>query len=164
MTLRKLELKDAPFMLEWMHDNSVVKYMQADFASKTIDDCVRFIKNSSSDSQNLHLAIADEEDQYMGTVSLKNIKDNTAEFAITIRSIAMGKGISKQAMKDIIDVGFNQLNLSSVYWCVSPENVRAVRFYDKNGYHRVLPDTLNIEGYNESQISSYYWYCIEDKS
>ena len=164
MTLRKLELKDAPFMLEWMHDNSVVKYMQADFASKTIDDCVRFIKNSASDSQNLHLAIADEEDQYMGTVSLKNIKDNTAEFAITIRSIAMGKGISKQAMKDIIDVGFNQLNLSSVYWCVSPENVRAVRFYDKNGYHRVLPDTLNIEGYNESQISSYYWYCIEDKS
>lgn len=35
----------------------------------------------------------------MGTVSLKHIRDNSAEFAIAIRSVAMGKGISSEAMK-----------------------------------------------------------------
>ena len=36
MKLRKLDVKDAPFMLEWMHSADVVKNLQADFASKTI--------------------------------------------------------------------------------------------------------------------------------
>ena len=46
MRLRKLELKDAPLMLEWMHDETVVKDMQADFSSKTLEDCNHFILSS----------------------------------------------------------------------------------------------------------------------
>ena len=37
----------------------------------------------------------------MGTVSLKHIRDNSAEFAIAIRSVSMGKGISSESMKKI---------------------------------------------------------------
>ena len=44
MNLRKLELKDAPLMLEWMHDPDVVQNMQADFAHKTLSDCENFIR------------------------------------------------------------------------------------------------------------------------
>ena len=36
MRLRKLQLKDAPLMLEWMHDESVVHDLHTDFASKSI--------------------------------------------------------------------------------------------------------------------------------
>ena len=39
MHLRRLERKDAPLMLEWMHDRNVIKDLNTDFASKTIDDC-----------------------------------------------------------------------------------------------------------------------------
>lgn len=106
MYLRKLKKQDAPLMLEWMHDNAVVKNLQTDFASKAIKDCEQFIENSLSDRHNLHLAIADEKDVYQGTVSLKNISDNTAEFAITILSSAMGRGISKKAMDTIVEMGF----------------------------------------------------------
>ena len=38
MHLRRLELKDAPLMLEWMHDTSVVGLLRTNFASKTIED------------------------------------------------------------------------------------------------------------------------------
>lgn len=34
MKLRNLENKDAAFMLEWMHDTSVVKYMRSDLLIK----------------------------------------------------------------------------------------------------------------------------------
>ena len=39
------------------------------------------------------MAITDDNDEYMGTVSLKNINytDSFAEFAITVRRTAMGK-------------------------------------------------------------------------
>lgn len=160
MKLRQLELKDAPLMLEWMHDPSVVEYMQADFAGKTLEDCEAFIKSAQNMSESMHLAIADDNDEYQGTVSLKDIRDGSAEFAITIRSSAMGRGISRYAMKEIIRTGFDELRLQRIYWCVDPANKRAVRFYDKNGFRRVEADTLPVRGaYTGEQILSYIWYC-----
>lgn len=139
MKLRKLELKDAPLMLEWMHDESVVAKLAANFAAKTIDDCRNYITASQTDGENLHLAVVDEDDTYMGTVSLKHIDRTagTAEFAITVRAAAMGKGFARFGMDSILNMGIHQLGLSAIYWCVSPANARAVRFYDKNSYTRI---------------------------
>ena len=167
MNVRKLQLKDAPHMLEWMHDENVVKDLQANFMSKTIEDCEKFITYSLLDNNNLHYAITDDEDTYMGTVSLKNINEETAEFAITVRKSAMGKGYSLYGMKKIIDKGLNELGLKKIYWCVNPVNKRAVRFYDKNGFEKtnILKDTLikiirMINNYTENQIENYIWYIV----
>lgn len=162
MKLRKLELKDAPLMLEWMHDKSVVEDLRTNFLTKTIEDCENFIKNSWDDKNNWNVAIVDENDIYMGTVSLKNIKETSAEFGITIRACAMGKGYSIQAMKEVLRIGFEERGLQQIYWCVSPDNKRAVRFYDKNGFERVEAKVLGmIEGYTQEQIESYVWYLEE---
>lgn len=159
MRLRKLEEKDAPLMLEWMHDDSVVHYMQADFASKTIDDCRAFIRAAQDTSENMHLAIVDDHDEYMGTVSLKDIHDGLAEFAITIRKCAMGKGFSSWAMKEIIKRG-KDMGLNKIYWCVSKENKRAIRFYDKNRYTRIPSAPNNLGGYTEEQVKNMFWYMV----
>jgi diamine N-acetyltransferase len=158
--LRKLEVKDAPLMLGWMHYDSVVHNMQDDFASKIINDCCEFIENAQHTAQNMHLAIVDKSDEYMGTVSLKHIHNREAEFGITIRKSAMGKGISIRAMQSIIEIGFNRIGLERIFWCVNPMNARAVRFYDKNGHSRisVIPP---VEGYTEEQIRGYYWYEVK---
>lgn len=137
--LRKLEEKDAPFMLEWMHDDDLVKDMRADFKSKTLADCQSFIQVSQADRENAHFAVADSDDTYMGTVSLKNIdrKNKTAEFAICMRRCALGNGMAAEAMKKVMDKAFQEMGLKTVYWSVNPESKRAVRFYDKNGYIRI---------------------------
>ena len=161
MKLRKLELKDAPLMLEWMHDKSVVKDLRTNFSAKTMEDCENFIKNSWNDTSNWNVAIVDKEDIYMGTVSLKNIKETSAEFGITIRACAMGKGYSIWAMKEILRIGFEERGIKKIYWCVSPNNKRAVRFYDKNGFDRVEAKELDmIEGYTQEQIDAYVWYLV----
>lgn len=163
MRLRQLELKDAPLMLEWMHDPSVVENMQADFASKTLTDCRAFIESSRDTEKNLHLAIVNDADEYQGTVSLKNINDGTAEFAITIRASAMGKGISRYAMEELLKKGFEELKLKTIFWCVDPANKRAVRFYDKNAYERTDADHLpDNDSYSEDQKQSYIWYKVSD--
>lgn len=173
MKLRKLDVKDAPFMLEWMHSIDIVENLQADFTSKTVTDCVNFISLAQNPSKDLHLAIVDDNDEYMGTVSLKHITNKNAEFAITIRKKAMGKGFSQYGMNKIINYGLKKYGLEEVYWCVSPENKRAVRFYDKNGYKRSLINE-NIElldtikkftSYTDNQIEEYIWYvaCSNEK-
>ena len=137
MRLRKLETKDAPAMLEWMHDKSVVTDLNTDFSSKTLEDCVTFIESSRRNKDNLHLAITDELDEYLGTVSLKHIKDKTAEFGIVVRKKAMRRGYAWFGMEEIMKVAFEDLKLESVYWCVNKSNERAIRFYEKHNFHQV---------------------------
>ena len=163
MMLRKLEITDAPLMLEWMHDQFVVKNMKTNFAEKTMMDCESFIVSAQDTSRNLHLAITDENDEYLGTVSLKNIKDGSAEFGITIRSIAMGRGFAKQAMAEIIKIGFEKMGLQRIYWCVSPDNKRAVRFYEKNGYYQIAAPE-GTEGYTDEERKKFFWYMIKRES
>ena len=159
MTLRKLLSKDAPFMLEWMHDPDVVRYMHTDFASKTLEDCKRFIQASESSKADLHYAITNDADEYMGTVSLKHIRDRNAEFGITVRACAMGKGYAQFGMQSIIEKGFSEQGLDEIYWCVSSENDRALRFYDKNGYERCGDPETSLY-YTPEEIAGMKWYCV----
>lgn len=163
MKLRKLELKDAPLMLEWMHDESVVENLAANFGAKTLEDCQAFIAASQKDQENANLAIVDDDDEYMGTVSLKHIsqENKNAEFAIAMRTCAMGKGFSKYGMAEIIRIGLEDMGLDEVYWCVSPVNKRAVRFYDKNEYPRVPHDEIKCVGYTDDQIKEFIWYSVK---
>lgn len=163
MRLRKLKKKDIPLMLEWMHDSTVVENMQTDFIRKTKEDCETFIDVSQSDKENIHFAIVDDSDEYMGTVSLKHVTDSEAEFAIVVRKSAMGKGYSQYGMEEVIRHGFDDLGLQSIYWYVSPENKRAIRFYDKNGYQRVKAVKSRGGTSQTKQTQDYIWYKIQKR-
>lgn len=148
-------------MLEWMHDKDVVKYLSGNFMYKGITDCHEFIRNSLTDATSLHLAIADDVDEYLGTVSLKHIDYDLhiAEFAITVRSKTMGKGIAAKAMKDILFMGQREYGLENVYWCVNKNNTRAIRFYEKNKYTRIeeVPESI-LDNYEEAFRQELIWY------
>lgn len=159
MLLRRLELKDASLMLAWMHDQSVVEKLKTNFASKTLSDCEAFIKASWDDKKNINLAIVSDTDEYMGTVSLKHIENGTAEFAITVRAEAMGKGYSWYGMETIIEKAFDEYGLECVYWCVSRFNERAVRFYDKHNFHEALDIPASIID-RYSDLNDLKWYSV----
>lgn len=164
MKLRNLEPKDAPRMLQWMHDPQAVAHLQGSFLEKNLQDCLNFIADSQNSDYQLHLAIVNEEDTYLGTVSLKHIdpQQKDAEFAIAIHPDAMGTGCARAAMESILQLGFREQGLSRIFWCVSPENRRAVRFYEKGGYSLVEPQTVNAERYYTPQLASQLlWYCAE---
>jgi len=161
MQLRKLKMKDASLMLEWMHDDSVVHDLHTDFASRTLKDAEEFIVASANDSSNLHLAIVTNTDEYMGTVSLKHIDRNksNAEFAITVRKSAMRRGYSWFAMSEIIRIAFEEMGLDCVYWCVSKQNFRAVKFYDKHRFNESIDISTDLLG-RYSGVSNLKWYSV----
>lgn len=161
MNLRKLKMEDAPLMLEWMHDENVTRDLHTDFAAKTLDDARAFIENSADTSNNLNLAIASDNDEYMGTVSLKHInrENANAEFAITVRNSAMGKGYSWFGMTEILKIAFEELGLDCVYWCVSKKNVRADRFYSKHGFHQTLDISKEILDRYDG-VNDLKWYSV----
>lgn len=159
--LRKLEDKDALNMLEWMHDSNINCNFRFDFSKMTLDDVRNFIQNSF-DEKNQHFAIVDEHNEYMGTISLKNINkvDNNAEYAIVTRTVAHGKGLALEATKEILNYAFNELKLHKVYLNVLEENGRANRFYEKCGfkYEGMSKEILYING----KYHNLNWYAIEN--
>lgn len=150
--LRELYESDAPRMLEWMHDVDVVDKMQKNFSDLTYEDCLSFIRNSKDDVDNCNLAVVDETNTYIGSVSLKGITDEDAEFAIVMRRDVFGTGASERAMALILDHGFRKLGLKRIYWYVRKDNLRAVRFYDKQCFRQ----TDEKEG--------MVWYEITEES
>ena len=159
MYLRKLELKDSIFMLEWMHDKNVTENLRTDFVSKTIIDAESFIKSSWDDPENINLAIVSDEDEYMGTVSLKNIRKSNAEFAITVRSKAMGHDYSWFGMESIIRKAFDEIGLECVYWCVDRKNLRAIRFYDKHNFQEAIDIPKEVLSRYDG-IANLKWYSV----
>lgn len=159
-TLRSLQIDDLNYMYEWMTDSEVTKYLVLTRMPFSKDDLLGFIKNSWRNDKDIHFAIADDNDEYVGTISLKSINytDRNAEYAIAMRRKYWGKNYAMEATKRIIDFGFNKLNLHKIYLNVPASNIRAHKFYTKFGFQRenIFKEHLYLNGIYEDLI----WYCI----
>ncbi len=154
MILRELKEKDAEYMLEWMHDKNVSDNLEKDFSKMTIQNCKDFIANTYKDSQNKHYAIVDECDEYMGTISLKNIdyENKRAEYAISCRTKAIGNGFSKRATEEIFNIA-SDMGLELIYLYVRDSNLRAQKFYEKTGFLR-----MGKPQFSEEDKEEYMWF------
>ena len=137
--LRKLKIEDADNMLEWMHDEEIQRNFRMNTLHKTKQDVMEFISDSTIVAVNggsIHFAITDEEDEYLGTISLKEIdlQAHNAEYAICLRKKAQGQGIAKAATKLILEEAFDKLELERVYLNVLSENERAIKLYQSCGF------------------------------
>lgn len=158
--IRRLEHKDAEFMLEWMHDKEDVrKAFRYPFEESTMESVTKFIDSSFSDA-NRHFAIVNEADEYLGTVSLKNIsyENKSAEYAIVVRKAARGTGVAKLATEEVLRYAFHALALHKVYLNVLEKNVRARHLYAKCGfvYEGTSKDAILLDGKYENLA----WYGI----
>lgn len=139
--LRELQEKDAKFMLEWMHDKDIQKGFKKDMLRATLADAERFcagavIPERVSTGDSLNFAIVNDEDEYLGTISLKDIDldDKKAEYAIVTRKTAHGKGIAFKATGLVLEKAFNEYGLHRVFLSVYADNKAAIKLYEKSGF------------------------------
>lgn len=158
--LRALQLSDADYMCEFLDDPDIsgnFLYTRYTFAK---DNFIEFIRNSWENKNNVHYAFVDENDEYAGTISLKNINyvDRNAEYAIVTRRKYWGKHYAYDATQKIIEYGFNRLNLHKIYLNVLSSNIRANKFYEKFGF--IKENTFKNHVYINGKFEDLNWYCI----
>ena len=163
MYLRNLLEKDAAGMMEWMHDPDMQKCFRIPIQDRDLEDVIGFIRNAKiqmNAKKDFHYAVADEKDEYLGTVSLKNINlsDRNGEYAISLRQKAQGRGIAAWATREVLRIAFAELELERVYLNGLSDNERAVRFYEKTGfiYEGESKNCLFLRG----KYRSLRWYRI----
>lgn len=161
--LRKLEEKDAEGMLEWMQDAEIRKRFRFCIEDVKKEDVLRFIKAAETEpieGKSIHYAIADAHDEYLGTISLKDVDllARKAEYAISIRGKAQGMGVGTKATKKILDKAFNKFGLERVYLNVLSDNERAIHLYEKCGfiYEGEFRNHLFLRG----EYKSLKWYSM----
>lgn len=129
MYLREFKKEDKPLIFEWVQNGK------------------------------FSFVIASDTDEYMGMVSLKHIEEGSAELEVIVRKEAMGHGYAWFGVESIIHKAFNELQLKSIYWCVSRENVRAIRFFNKHNFHEAVdvPEQI-LQRYENG--ASLKWYFV----
>lgn len=158
--LRMLKEKDADFMLEWMHDPEIQICFRYPMKNQTKEEILAFInKNQNRNSiSDIHYAVVDDDDEYLGTISLKNI-DNVslnAEYAISMRKKTFGTGVARKATIQLLTIAFEKMRLKKIYLNVLEENKRAVRFYEKMGF--IKEGTARSQLFLNGEFKTLYWY------
>ena len=139
--LRVLRETDAEKMWEWVLDPETQRSFQRDMSKTTLEMARQFCKNEKNGqndypNKSLHFAIVDETDEYLGTISLKNIDYNnkSAEYAIALRKMARGKGVAGKATRLLLKKGFEEMKLHRIYLTVFADNFSAIKMYERNGF------------------------------
>ena len=109
ITLREIREGDAENMLEWMHDPDIQKGFRKNMLGVTLEEARSFcrmakLKEEIVSGQSIHLAVADDTDEYLGTISLKEIslEHHSAEMAISLRKKAQGHGVATEAIRLLV--------------------------------------------------------------
>lgn len=161
MYLRKLQIKDAEGMLEWMSDPQICQNFRFPMEKRSKENILNFIEKAETElveGKSIHYAIVGDEDEYLGTISLKdiNLTDRNAEFAISLRKKAQGKGIASYATKEILALAFEKFSLERVYLNVLSSNEKAIKLYEKIGfkYEGEFRNHLYLKG----EYKTLKWY------
>ena len=160
MNIRKLHEGDADRMLEWMHNQDIVKNFRFESSDMNEDTVKAFITTSLQNICNRHYAVTDDNDVYMGTVSLKNIdfENKNAEYAISLHMDALGKGYARFATNAILNIAFKELKLNRVYLNVLSKNIRAIKFYEKYGF--IFEGEFKEHLFHKGKFENLRWYRI----
>ena len=120
----------------------------------------KFVEDSFREDQQHFAIVDDQDDEYLGTISLKNIdlKNKNAEYAISTRKKARGTGANQKATESLLKYGFDKLQLHRIYLNVLSSNKRAISFYIKCGfiYEGKFKDHLFID----DRYQDLEWYAI----
>lgn len=133
--IRPLQIEDAKISYKWRNDPEVFKYTGAHYDHEiAYADEANWIKKIKTNKDEYRCAILID-DEYIGNIYLTDIENGSATYHIFIGNKSYwGKGIATEASRQIIEYGFNELNLNQINLKVKHDNIAAKALYVKLGF------------------------------
>lgn len=129
-------IEDAEKFAEWMNDFQVTDYTGRSGQIMSLEGERKYLEENSNPEATFSI-ITLEEDKLIGTVGLERIDHlhRTATLGIFIGDKDyLSKGYGTEAIRLLLDYGFNYMNLHSIKLTVFAFNERALRCYKKCGF------------------------------
>ena len=129
-------LEDVGKFTEWMNDFHTTDYTGRSYRTVTLEAEREYLEQKRDDSEVFSIIDANG-DKLIGTVGLHQIDgiNRTATLGIFIGDKDYrSKGYGAEAIKLILDFGFNYLNLNNIKLDLMEFNERALKCYKKCGF------------------------------
>lgn len=133
-------MADAETFTKWMNDFNVTDYTGRSSSLMTMEAENSWMNNVLNSNEPLFSIIKLENDELIGNISLMKIDNirRTATLGIMIgEDKNRSKGYGTEAIKLLLDYGFNYLNLNNIMLEVFAFNERAIRAYQKAGFKEI---------------------------
>lgn len=128
--------EDAETFTEWLNDFETTDYLGRSGTLTTREGERNYLESNSSPEATF-VIVTIKENKMIGTVSLEKINsiNRTATLGIFIGDKDYrNKGYGTEAIKLILDYGFNYLNLNNIKLDLMEFNERALKCYEKCGF------------------------------
>jgi RimJ/RimL family protein N-acetyltransferase len=129
--------KDIPRLVKWMNDIEVLKYIAQIYSSHTEETVEEYLEKCNKSPTKHYYGIFLNNGELIGGTDLTHIDqiNQIASLGIIIgEKQHWSKGYGTEAIKLLLDYGFNILNLNNIMLEVVDFNKRAQRCYEKVGF------------------------------
>lgn len=138
-SFRFLRPSDVRYFKEWILDKEVIRYSLTGFHRlSTEKQITSWFRTTLFDIKNFQLGITEPMSQnligYAGIASLNEIDSNGEYFILIGNKSYWGKGIASVVTKEIVKIGFQDLNLHRILLTASSRNLGAIRAYESAGF------------------------------
>ena len=141
--LRAYEKSDLDAVMKWVNDDEVTDLLGGDILIYPVSSLAedRFIEAAAnpSDKQKTFVIETLVKPRYIGGISFNVIdwRSRHAGVGIVLGDKSLwGKGYGTDAMRVLMRLGFDQMNLHRIWLHVHDYNARAIKSYEKCGFKR----------------------------
>ena len=127
--------EDYEIYTKWLNDANITKYLTIHNSFATLSGEKEFLENASKNDY--VFAIVRNDDTLLGNIGLHHLdyKNGTATLGIFIgEEDNLSKGYGSEAIKLLVNFGFNELRLHNIMLFVYDFNERAQKAYTKCGF------------------------------
>ena len=155
LLLRNISENDASQILYLRSNDIVTKFIERP-KMNNLQEAKQFILDRINDTKNkkiFYWAITQKNKQELiGTICFWNFSEDrlTAEIGYDLNPEYFNKGIMSEAIKNVIDFGFNQLKLSSIEAFTQVKNNASIHLLEKN--HFILQTERREKGFPKNRI------------
>ena len=134
--LSPMNANDTEIYTKWLNDEAVAANIGQYRKVVSLVTEQKYLENAAAGGQNYAIVLLDG-DKLIGNISLfdESAIDRTATLGLFIGDGEnRGKGYGAEAIRLLLDYGFNTLNLVNVMLTVHSDNPRAIACYKKAGF------------------------------
>lgn len=139
LILRPIQISDVDEIFFLRSDSRILKYLDIPPAKSSIDvlKFIEKIKTGTGNKECYYWGITIKpKENLVGTICLWNISDDkkTADIGYVLHPDFQGKGFMQEAISEVINTGFEVLNLTTIDADVDPENLKSIALLEKKGF------------------------------
>ena len=162
--LKKITFKDIETLFNYWSDDEVTKYMNIESfqRKKQVEDMIRLLNNLFEENEAIRWGIVRKEDHLLlGTCGYNNWTRDQAfrgEIGYDLGRPYWGQGIMQEALRAIINYGFEMMNLNRIEAFVLLEASRSSNLLLKLGFQK--EGILREHGYWKEQFWDEYCFSL----